>query len=224
MLILLLSACGGGTPEEKIYNHLEEAVAKEADFEERQNQLIELEKQEQKIYGEIIEMGKDDMDEIKTASKKAIGIIEDRAEEMKAEQESIKSSQDEFEKTDKLIDKLEDEQAKKKGREMYDVMMERYQTYEQLHKAYTESLNLEEALYTILQKDEEKVDQEEVTKHIDKINKSYEKVLKENKKFNEKTTDYNKLKKEFYDAAGIDVDYDAGTDKDNENNDSEDEK
>src|SRR5699024_3664668 len=111
----------------------------------------------------------------------------------------------EFEKTDQLIDKLEDEKAQDKGKEMYDVMMERYKSYENLYEAYTKSLKLEKELYTMLQ--QEDVEQEDLTNHITKINDSYEKVLEIKKKINEETKKYNEMKKEFYNAADIKVEY-----------------
>lgn len=219
-LIAILTACGGASTQEKIYNHLEEAIALETDFEKHQNEITELEKKEQEIYGTIIDLGSDEFDEIKNASQQAIEMIEERSEKMKAEKESIHNSQDEFEKTDKLIDKLEDEKAQNKGREMYDVMMNRYKTYDTLYESYTKSLQLDKELYTMLQKED--VEQEDLTTHITKVNESIEKVLEANEKFNKDTTAYNDLKKEFYNVADIDVKYeDAQGDSKESKNDAE---
>lgn len=203
-LVVILAACGGPT-EEQIFNHLEEAVDLEADFDKQQGEITKLEKEEQEIYSEIIDLGSEDLDEIKQASQQAIEIIEKRADKIEAEKESISDSKDEFEKIDKLIDKLDDEKAREKGREMYEVMMERYDTYEELNEAYTESLNQEKELYTLLQK--EGVEQDDITDHITKINDSYGKVLEANEVFNKDTAAFNELKEEFYETADIDVEY-----------------
>lgn len=221
--VFLLSACGG-TTEEQIYNHLEEAVDLEAGFDEQQNEITELEKQEQKIYSEIIELGSDELDEIKKSAQQATEIIEERADKLEAEKESISESKAEFEKTDKLIDKLDDEQAQEKGREMYDVMMERYDTYDTLHEAYTGSLDLEKELYAMLQKED--VEQSDLTDHIEKINNSYGKVLEANEEFNQDTAAFNEIKKEFYETADIDVEYEdtSGKDENDQDQDNENKK
>ena len=209
-LLLFISACGKST-EEKIYEHLEEAVTLEEEFEKVQTEITELEKKERELYSTIIELGPDELDKIKETSKQAIETIEKRSNKMESEQESIHASQDEFEKIDKLIEKLEDEKTKNKAREMYEVMMDRYKHYDQLHKEYIKSLKLEKELYQMLQKEE--LEQEDLTAHIEKINKKYEKVLDKNEEFNEATANYNKLKKEFYDQTDLSVKYDDTSSK-----------
>src|SRR5690625_5025946 len=204
-LVTSLTACNSGSTEEKIHGHLEGAVAIEADFEKHQAEITDLEKKEQELYSEIIDLGAEEFDEIKKASQQATAIIDERSEKIGLEQESIKASQDEFEKTDQLIDKLEEDKAQEKGKEMYDMMMDRYKSYDNLYEAYTESLKLEKELYTMLQKKD--VEQDDLTNHITKINDSYEKVLEINKSFNKETIKYNELKKEFYDVADIKVEY-----------------
>src|SRR5699024_6261834 len=98
-----------------------------------------------------------------------------------------------------------------KAREMYEVMMDRYKHYDQLHKEYIKSLKLEKELYQMLQKEE--LEQEDLTAHIEKINKKYEKVLDKNEEFNETTANYNKLKKELYDQTDLSVKYDDTSSK-----------
>src|SRR5699024_5091000 len=209
-LLLFISACGKST-EEKIYEHLEEAVTLEEEFEKVQTEITELEKKERELYSTIIELGPDEVDKIKETTKQAIESIEKRSNKMESEQESITASQDEFEKIDKLIEKLEDEKTKNKAREMYEVMMDRYKHYDQLHKEYIKSLKLEKELYQMLQKEE--LEQEDLTAHIEKINKKYEKVLDKNEEFNEATANYNKLKNEFYDQTDLSVKYDDTSSK-----------
>ncbi|HLR41472.1 MAG TPA: YkyA family protein, partial [Virgibacillus sp.] len=160
-LVTFLTACNSGSTEEKIHGHLEEAVTIEADFEKHQNEITDLEKKEQELYSEIIDLSSEEFDEIRQASQEATEIIDERTDKIELEKESIEASQDEFEKTDQLIDKLEDEKAQDKGKEMYDVMMERYKSYENLYEAYTKSLKLEKELYTMLQKED--VEQEDLT-------------------------------------------------------------
>src|SRR5699024_3832100 len=171
-LLLFISACGKST-EEKIYEHLEEAVTLEEEFEKVQTEITELEKKERELYSTIIELGPDELDKIKETSKQAIETIEKRSNKMESEQESIHASQDEFEKIDKLIEKLEDEKTKNQARKMYEVMKQRNKHYDQLHKEYIKSLKLEKELYQMLQKEE--LEQEDLTAHIEKLIKNMKK-------------------------------------------------
>ncbi|WP_164669168.1 YkyA family protein [Virgibacillus doumboii] len=205
IIIALLTACSGTSTSEQIYNHLEKAVELEATFEEQQDPIVELEKKEQEIYAQIIDLGMDEFDKIKELSKQAIDTIEKRSEKIELEKESIQASKEEFTKIESMIKDLEDKKVKKKAEEMYSVMMDRYEAYDKLNKAYSDSLKLEKELYTMLQKED--LEQETLTDHIKKVNKSYEKVIEANEKFNKFTTEYNKLKEAFYEAAGMNVEY-----------------
>src|SRR5690625_2247349 len=123
-IAVLFSACSDST-EEQIHTHLEEAVAQEAEFEEQQQQITELEQREQELYSEIIQLDMDDFDQIKTLSEEALEVIDERAEKITQERESIESSQESFQLTEDLIAEL-DEGVKEKGEEMYNVMESRY--------------------------------------------------------------------------------------------------
>lgn len=204
-LLTLLAACSEATTSEKIYTHLEKAVTLEEAFEEQQNKIVELEKKEQELYSQIIDLNMDEFDKIKSTAKEAIKVIEERKDLISLEKESIEASKEEFKKVKGLIEELEKEDAKEKANEMYDVMMKRYEAYDKLNEAYTQSLKLEVDLYTMLQKEDLK--QETLTAHIEKINETYKKVLEANDNFNSYTEKYNQLKKEFYQVAKIDVKY-----------------
>ncbi|WP_245835724.1 YkyA family protein [Virgibacillus ndiopensis] len=203
--IVLLSACTGASTKDEIYDHLEKAVTLEDAFEKQQDSIVKLEKEEQQLYSQIIDLGMEEFDKIKELSKQAIESIEKRTDKINLEKDSIDASKDEFTEIKDLIADLEDKTVKKKANEMYDVMMKRYDAYDNLNKSYIDSLKLEKELYTMLQDKDMK--QEKLTEHISKINESYQKVLNANEKFNAYTTDYNALKKEFYDLAGIEVKY-----------------
>lgn len=205
ILLTVLTACSGTPVDEKIYNHLEEAVVIEAEFEQQQAEIAELEKKEQSIFEEIITIEKQNLDEIEKLSEQAIGIIEERLDKVYAEKESIESAKEEFVKIEDLIDQLPDEDLIGKASDMYDSMIERYDLYEDLNKNYVQSLVLEEELYTLLPKEE--TEQEEVRSLIEEINESYTIVLELNDLFNENTTEYNALKKEFYKMADMNVNY-----------------
>src|SRR5690625_7946639 len=79
---VLLSACSSESTEEQIHTHLEEAVAQEAEFEEQQQQITELEQREQELYSEIIQLDMDDFDQIQTLSEEALEVIDEHAEKI----------------------------------------------------------------------------------------------------------------------------------------------
>lgn len=201
--IIVLSACNGPSTQEKIYDHLEEAVHLETEFEEVQDRIIALEEQEQEIFNQISDLGKEESNEIKELSQEAIESIEERSDEITLEKESINASREEFEKVKELIDKLDEEAMRDKAEEMYNVMMDRYQAYDNLHETYVQTLEQEKELYLLFQNEELK--QEELTEQITLINESYEKFLEENEEFNADTIAYNNLKEEFYTVANLNV-------------------
>lgn len=203
--IIILSGCNGPSTQEKIYEHLEESVHLEDEFEELQDQIVVLEQKEQEIYNQISELGQDDFEEIKNLSEEAIESIEERSSLIALEKESIDASQKEFEKVKDLIDELEEQAMKDKAEEMYNVMMDRYDAYDSLHVAYAETLKQEEQLYSLFQNEE--LVHDELSEQITTINDSYEKFLEENEKFNTNTVAYNDLKEEFYNVANLDVEF-----------------
>lgn len=79
----------------------------------------------------------------------------------------------------------------------------RYLAYDNLYKSYQDALGLDKELYKPLQNKDAGLS--ELKARLNKINKSYDAVLKQNERFNTYTTDYNKAKKDFYKAAGFDV-------------------
>lgn len=201
ILVVALSACSGSSTEQKIYDHLQEAVQLEKGFEEQQDLIVDLEKTEQDIYEQIADLETEESDEIKKLSKQAIESIEERSDKVALEKESIDDSRAEFEKIKELIEKIEDKEVKEKVEEMYDVMMERYESYDQLHESYLTSLEEEKTLYTLLQKED--LTQEEYTDQVTVLNEVYEQVIDKNDEMNKATNDYNALKEEFYDMAEI---------------------
>ncbi|WP_343327789.1 YkyA family protein [Lentibacillus saliphilus] len=203
IMIGVLSACTGASTTEQIYDHLEKTVELEAGFEEQQEPIIALERQEQAIYKQIIEIGMEDFDKIKSLADEAIDLIDKRREKIELEKESIEKAKEEFSKVEALIDDIDDEGVKSKAQNMHEIMTERFSAYNDLYDAYTASLDQEEQLYKLLKKED--LEQDQLTEQINNVNKSYEEILTANDAFNEYTVEYNTLKTAFYEAAGIDV-------------------
>ncbi|WP_230474331.1 YkyA family protein [Calidifontibacillus erzurumensis] len=202
MTVTVLGGCGKSV-EEKIFTHLENAVSLEGAFEEQQEPLIELEKKEQMIYEKIIKLGMDEFDEIKALSQEAIKIVDDRETRVEQEKKSIDQSKEQFRLVEKEIEKLKDEKAKETAKQLVAVMNERYDSYEKLYTYYKKAIDLDRNLYEMFQ--EEELTLEELEEQIKKINEMYDLVVQESKTFNELTENYNKKKKDFYIASGLNV-------------------
>ncbi len=209
VFLLVLAACNNQSTSEQMYEHLEEAVALEEAFAEQQQPLVELEQREKEIYNEIINLGMEEFDQVEELSQEAISIIDEREEKLKTEKQSIEDAKEEFDKAAEMVDELEEEEVKGKAEEMVSTMNDRYQAYQDLNESYTSALEQDRTLYELLQNQELK--EEELRKQIDTINNQYDEVISANQSFNDYTEQYNQLKQSFYEAAGIDVEYDEAT-------------
>lgn len=203
-IMFTLTACGESV-QKKIYGHLEETVALEKEFSEKQKELVDLEKKEQGIYEKIIDLSSDELDEIKALSKEANELIDQRIELIELENDSLQTAKEEFIKIHALKDDLTDKALARSITQLYDKMIERYEAYDEIYKTYKESLDLEKQLYRMLV-DEEST-QEQLSKQIELLNEHYESIIKANKTFNKKTEEYNELKRRFYEDADLNVTY-----------------
>jgi len=198
-----LTACNNASPEEQVYNHLEEAISLESGYVEQQDSLTDLEKKEQDLYNEILQYGEDELDQIKSKSKEAIDLIGQRKDALAKEKESLDEAEAEFKKIDSIIDDLESDGAKEKAQTLYDTMEARYNAYDRLHDAYTKALDEDNALYEMFQQDD--ITQDELTSQIEKINAGYDDIKAANEEFNKHTEAFNEQKQQFYEAAGLNV-------------------
>lgn len=204
LITLFLSGClNRETPTEQMYTVLEEVVESEKGFEDQQTPLVELEKQEQELYDQIISLSMKEFEEIQKLSDEALTSANQREEHMKEEKQSIDASKEEFQKVPEIIEAMEDDTLKNQAQQLYDIMMERYELHDSLYSQYTDALNNDKKLYELFKTED--LTLEQLEEQITIINESYENVLEANKKFNEKTADYNETKLSFYQDAGLDV-------------------
>lgn len=203
-ILVFLSGCfNQETPEQHIYEGLENVVSLEKPFVDQQESLIQLEKQEKELYDEIMGIGMKEHEQIMKLSDEAIALNEQRQEHIEIERNSIVASEKEFKALQPMIEKIEDEKTKEKAVELYDIMMNRYQSHEALHRYYLDGLQLDIELYSMLKQEDLTLD--ELEEQIMKINEMYEKVIEENKRFNEQTEKFNQMKLSFYNLAGFNV-------------------
>ncbi|WP_328701082.1 YkyA family protein [Aquibacillus kalidii] len=205
-VVLLLGACSGPSAPEQMYEHMEEAVSLEKKFAEQQKPLVELEKEEKQLYDQIIDLSMEEFEKVKELSQKALTTIEKRKEILDKEKASIEEAKTEFDKIKPLIEDLENEKVTSKANELKQAMDDRYAAYLELNKAYSNSLKEDKKLYELFQKED--LEEQELKDQIKVINEQYDKVIKTNEIFNDKTDLYNDLKGEFYKLAEINVEYD----------------
>jgi hypothetical protein len=200
--ILVLTACfHQKTPIEKTYDVLEKVVVAEKGFEEQQDPLVSLEKNEKGVYDKIIGLGMKQYDQIVKLSDEAIGMVDKRKEYMKNETESIKESKKEFIKLADIKDKIEDPSLKKQVNELYKVMMRRYKAHDTLVKEYMKGANGDKKLYQMFK--DKNLSLEELEAQVNKLNGNYQKIFDANEEFNKYTEKYNETKLTFYKNAKL---------------------
>ncbi|GGP14636.1 YkyA family protein [Oceanobacillus neutriphilus] len=209
--ILLITACSSKSSEEKIHDHLEEAINLEEDYETLQGEIEELELQEKEIFNQIVDLDMDQFDQIQELSQDAISLSDQKKDKLGEERESIEASEEEFVQVESIITDLEDENVKQDAEEMFEIMTNRYETYYDLNDTYQTSVEQEKELYEMLQLEE--LEQEEVTSHLEALNENYETIISLNEEFNQLTAEYNEAKRTFYEASDLNVTYEDETDE-----------
>src|SRR5690625_1250941 len=88
---------------------------------------------------------------------------------------------------------------------MYEVMMNRYDTYNKVSDIYEKTIEEKIDFYNLMKeedvKEETRHEQEEV------VNKNNEEIINLNNKMNAYTEPYNELKKEFYKEIDLNVEF-----------------
>ena len=202
--MLMLSAAGCDQtpgPEEQIHKILEDAVQKEKDFEQQQEPLVELEKKEKDLYGEIVSLSMKEFDKIVELSDEALENLDSRSEILEAERNSIVQSKEEFSKIGEPIKEIEEGKTKDLAEALKDTMEKRYKAHDELYNAYKSALEKDRELYELFKKEDLKMN--DLEQQVKSINETYEKVMQANDAFNDATKKYNKEKKSFYSASGI---------------------
>lgn len=204
----VLSGCKQQTPIETIYEVLERAAVAEEIFAEQQEPLVELEKQEQHIYEQIIAAGMKEKEQVAKLADEAGSKAAQRKKHMDLESKSLAESKNKFQSLPPLIQEIRDPNLKEISEKLYQTMMERYDIHDEISKSYNEALQLDQGLYAMLKEEDPRF--EEIEEQVSEINKAYEKVLEANRNFNEKTKEYNETKLFLYKESGIDIKMDEG--------------
>jgi hypothetical protein len=200
---LLIGCISRESSAEKLYQVLENVVDAEKEFEEQQEPLVELERQEKEIYNEIMTLGMKQHEKIVTLSDEALSIIEKRKNHLQLEIDSINASKTEFKKAEEIISDIKDSEQKKKAEDLSKIMKKRYQLHNRLSKEYSSALDRDKELYLMLK--EESILYDKLEAHVADLNTTYQKVLEANEEFNDLTAQYNEKKLEYYKQAGLNL-------------------
>ena len=204
LFTLFLGGCSFFSPEERIYQVLEQTVKKEEDFEKQQKPLTQIENKEKELFEQIMGLGIEEMEQIKKLADEAIEFTEEREALLTKEHEAMKASKKEFEKSEKYIKKLEDKELQKEAKALYKLMEKRFETHDELYQVYNEGIKADRKLYQLLK--DKSLEYEQLEGQIKKTNKIYKNLFKVNDEFNKLTDKYNQGKIEFYKNAGMKID------------------
>ena len=203
-VIGMLAGCGE-QPAETIYQYLEAAVELEETFELQQEPLQRAELRENEIFDEMIALGLGDLDEITRLADEAIVSVEAREAMAVKEKTSLDESYKTFNKIESEIKNMKDEGLVTLLHSLVTNMQKRYDHFNNLHEIYMKTTAEDRALFEMLKTEE--LSLEELQTQINVVNELYVKVEKSKEDFNRTTDEYNQAKREFYEAAGLNVQY-----------------
>ncbi|MFC0558775.1 YkyA family protein [Halalkalibacter alkalisediminis] len=207
MLLFMIGALAGcgEQPAETIYQYLEAAVEREEPFGQQQEPLQNAELRENEIFEEMIALGLGDLDELTRLANEAIVSVEAREAMVAKEKTSLEESFMTFNKIETEIENIKDEALVSMVNTLAASMKTRYENYNHLHEVYVKTAVEDRVLFEMLKSEE--LELEELQAQIDVVNDLYVEVEKRKEAFNRSTDDYNQLKREFYEAAGLNVQF-----------------
>lgn len=204
VMFLLTGCIGGSTPQEMVYDTLEDTVKKEEKVKETQEPLTKLEKEEQDLFDKAIGLSMKEIDEIKKIADQALKNISERESLIKEEAQAMDDAEEAFQAAEASIAEIENDQLKKEAENLADLMNKRFKAHESMADSYLKSLESDKELYTMLKKED--LTMEELSAQIEKINSNYKTTMEFNQEYNELTEEVNSTKVSFYESAEINVD------------------
>jgi chromosome segregation ATPase len=204
----LLTGCmGGSTPQEMVYDTLEDTVKKEEKLKETQEPLTKLEQEEQKLFDQAIGLSMKEIDEVRKLADQALENISEREALIKEEAAAMEEAEEAFKDAETSIEDIEDEKLKKEAEELSVLMNKRFKAHASMAESYLKSLTSDKELYEMLKKED--LTMEELQGQIEKINDNYKSTMEYNQTYNQLTEDVNSSKVSFYEKAEIEVNTEA---------------
>lgn len=195
--ILFLSACSfGQQTEEKLSNILTELYDSESDYRAVQSELIAIEKKEQANFQSMMELTKDQKEELTKQVDETSKLLEERLVLVEKEAASITKASEKLKQLQTLISETKDESEKANLEKMEEALKNRYAAYDALTEEYNSLASLQEELYNLLITEEAEV--KTIQNKVAEVNEQNEVVKKAVEKFNELTTQLNNVKEDIF--------------------------
>ncbi|HLS20186.1 MAG TPA: YkyA family protein [Bacillota bacterium] len=204
--VLLLTACQKEDIEAEIYNFLEKTATHEGTLGEVREQMASLEADEHTLYTDLIDQPFDDKEKIEQFIEKADELIDERLKLLDEENEKMILSKEEFIQIEPLIEQIETEDVKNSAQNMYDIMIERYNLYDEWYDLYILRLDREKEMYHLFL--EEKINFEQINDQVVIVNETYDQAQIVLDNFSEQTKKYNDAKRNFYELSHLNVVFD----------------
>ncbi|WP_353855912.1 YkyA family protein [Bacillus sp. Bos-x628] len=195
---LLLAGCGGQSPLHDMQEAMTKMSEKEKAFQTAQGNLQSYEKKEQQLYTKMIQTKKDQLKTVSSLSDQALASANKRAEQLKTEKDSMDQSKQEFQSVKESAERIKDAAVREKANKTVSSMEKRYASYEQLYREYQKALKQDQNLYRSLKRKD--LGYQELKSKLKAVNRTYSKVRKESKKFNQYTHQLNEHKQALYKA------------------------
>lgn len=191
-VMLLLTGCSFGTSSDK---ELSKVLAEMNEAEEAshkaQEELNKLEETEQTIFNEMMDLTREDEEELKGNVSDVQESLNKRLAYIEEEEEAVKKAKESAKSLDSLADKVDDE-AKSDVQKLRDQVNERYDFHAIFVEDYRKLAESQKKLYELLL--DKEVDLKTLDKQVDEVNKQNDIVKSSIEKFNEATVSLNKLK------------------------------
>lgn len=192
---MLVAGCTTDKGEIEDYNEkVQKAFDEEKPVSSVGKKLNSLEQDKQKLVEKI--KGKDQA-EVKDTSKKVVDNVEEREKTFKKE-EAIDNSEKEFEKAEKHVDNISDDDKKKEVTQLNQALKDKYKAHDEYAKAYKNILNKEKDMFGYTSGDQ--VNQEQIDKKAEAVSKAYKNM---NKAFEKYSDAMNKVNKEKEDVDNL---------------------
>jgi len=193
--ILLLTSCNfGESTEEKLSNILTEIYDLEADYRDVQEKLVETESNEQANFQKMMELTKDQKEELTTMVEDTATLLETRLALVEKEAASINATSDGIKQINTLISETKEASEKDSLKQMENSLEERITAYKEVTTNYNELAAKQQDLYNMLV--DESADITTIQAQVQEVNVLNEAVQKSVQKFNEATVRVNEVKEE----------------------------
>ncbi|WP_419961487.1 YkyA family protein [Psychrobacillus sp. BM2] len=193
--ILLLAGCNfGESTEQKLSNILSEIYDQEADYRDVQEELAETESKEQANFQQMMELTKDQKEELATMVEDTATLLDTRLALVEKEAASLNSTSDGIKQISTLISETKEPSKKENLKQIETALKERITAYEDVTINYNELATMQQDLYNMLVDDS--ADVTAIQEQVQEVNKHNELVKQSVQKFNDATERVNQVKEE----------------------------